>query len=137
MTLIWGTTFVLVKQALQFSSPLLFSAARMSLAAILLAIIYRKSLSRLTRPALEEGALVGFFLFLGYAFQTTGLRLTTPSKAAFLTGASTVLVPLLLIIFWRAHVNRWRAVGILTAFVGLFFMSVPQGRQGMADFANV
>lgn len=137
MTLIWGTTFVLIKQALQFASPLLFNAVRMSLAAVFLAVIYRRQLSRLTGQALRAGLVVGLFLFLGYAFQTTGLHLTTPSKSAFLTGVSTVLVPLLLIILWRAHINPWRAAGIATAFVGLFFMTVPAGRQGIADFANV
>lgn len=137
MTLIWGTTFVLVKQALLSASPLLFNAVRMLLAAALLAVIYRKHLVRLDRSALRAGLLVGFFLFLGYAFQTTGLRLTTPSKSAFLTGISTVLVPVLLIVFWRAHIQSWRVVGILTAFVGLFFMTVPAGQQGITDFANV
>lgn len=137
MTLVWGTTFVLVKQALLSASPLLFNAVRMLLAAVLLAVIYRKHLVRLDRSTLRAGLLVGFFLFLGYAFQTTGLRLTTPSKSAFLTGISTVLVPMLLIVFWRAHIQSWRVVGILTAFVGLFFMTVPAGQQGIADFANV
>jgi len=137
MTLIWGATFVLNKAALQFTSPLFFNAVRMSMAAVLLALYYRRHLSQLTRPVLRAGIVVGFFLFLGYAFQITGLHLTTPSKSAFLTGVSTVLVPLLLIIIWRAHINHWRAVGIVTAFVGLFFMTVPPGRQGIADFANV
>lgn len=137
MTLIWGSTFVLNKKALLSVSPLFFNAVRMSLAAVLLALFYRRHLIRLTRPALWAGVNVGIFLFLGYAFQTTGLHLTTPSRSAFLTGVSTVLVPLLLIIIWKAHINPWRAIGILTAFLGLFFMTVPPGRQAIADFANV
>lgn len=137
ITLIWGTTFVLIKQALLSASPLLFNAVRMSLAAVCLAVVYRKHLARLTRPALWAGTVMGFFLFLGYAFQTTGLHLTTPSKSAFLTGVSTVLVPLLLMTIWKAHINPWRAAGIATAFVGLFFMTIPGGRQGIADFTNI
>jgi drug/metabolite transporter (DMT)-like permease len=137
VTLIWGTTFVIVKQAIVFASPLLFNAVRMLLATGFLAVIYRNHLSRMTGPALRAGVLVGFFLFLGYAFQTTGLRLTTPSKSAFLTGISTVLVPLMLVAIWRAHINPWRAAGILTAFAGLFFMTIPAGRSAIADFANV
>ena len=137
MTLIWGSTFVLNKKALLQASPLFFNAVRMSLAAILLAVFYRRHLARLSRPALWAGINVGIFLFLGYAFQITGLHLTTPSKSAFLTGVSTVLVPLLLIIIWKAHINHWRAVGIVTAFLGLFLMTVPPGRQGIVDFTNV
>jgi drug/metabolite transporter (DMT)-like permease len=137
MTLIWGSTFVLIKQALNDSSPLVLNAVRMVLAAILLAMYYRKHMAALTRPALIAGVTVGFFLYLGYAFQTSGLRLTTPSKSAFLTGTSTVMVPLLLVIIWRTHIHLWRVAGIVLALVGLFLMTVPAGGAGLADFAKV
>lgn len=136
-TLIWGSTFVLIKKALAESSPLVLNAVRMTLAAALLALFYRKQLQVTTRAALRSGILVGIFLYLGYAFQTAGLALTTPSKSAFLTGSSTVLVPLLLVFFWRAKIHPWRVVGIALAFVGLFLMTVPAGREQLADFANV
>lgn len=137
MTLVWGSTFVLIKAALRDSSPFTLNAVRMSLAAVLLAIYYRSELTKLERPALQTGCIVGFFLFLGYAFQTTGLKLTTPSKSAFLTGVSTVLVPVVLLLFFKVRVHLWRALGILLAIYGLFLMTVPAGRQGLVDFANV
>lgn len=137
MTLIWGSTFVLIKEALADASPLALNAVRMSLAAALLAAYYRKRLAGVDRSALAAGALVGLFLFLGYAFQTTGLKLTTPSKSAFLTGISTVLVPLLMLIFWRTRTHPWRAGGVVLALTGLFLMTVPAGKQGLADFAKV
>lgn len=137
ITLIWGSTFVLIKAALKDSSPLTLNAARMGLAAVLLGVYYRKHITGITRPALLMGCTVGLFLFLGYAFQTTGLKLTTPSKSAFLTGVSTVLVPLILVAFWRTKIHVWRLVGICLALTGLFLMTVPAGRQGLADFANV
>jgi len=137
MTLIWGSTFVLIKKALADSSPLVLNAVRMTLAAALLAFYYRKQLQAMSRGALGSGVIVGIFLYLGYAFQTAGLALTTPSKSAFLTGSSTVLVPLLLVIFWRAKIHPWRVTGILLAFAGLFLMTVPAGREQLADFAKV
>src|SRR5258708_17392807 len=137
VTLIWGTTFVLIKAALQDSSPLLFNAVRMMLAAALLAIFYRKQLRQLTRPALLSGIGVGIFLFFGYALQITGLKLTTPSKSAFLTGSSTVMVPLILVALWRTRIRLWRIVGIIAAFAGLFLMTVPAGRQGLGDLAKI
>lgn len=137
LTLIWGSTFVLVQAAVRYMTPVLFVAIRMILAAIVLAVLYRKHLRQITMPSLGSGALVGLFLFLGYLFQTTALTLTTPSKAAFLTGISTVLVPVFLILFWKAHIQPWRVVGIVMAFVGLFLMTVPGGAQAIADFAHV
>src|SRR5215510_10506623 len=100
ITLIWGSTFVLVKEALADSSPLVLNAVRMSLAAMLLALFYRKQLALLDRRSVIAGSVVGVFLYLGYALQTAGLKLTTPSKSAFLTGVSTVLVPLVLVTLW-------------------------------------
>jgi drug/metabolite transporter (DMT)-like permease len=134
---IWGSTFVLVKEALNDASPLVLNSARMVVAAVLLAIFYRKKIAVLTRPALIAGVTVGFFLYLGYALQTSGLKLTTPSKSAFLTGTSSVLVPLLLVAIWRTHIHLWRVAGIALALIGLFLMTVPGGRAGLADFANV
>jgi len=137
ITFIWGSTFVLIKEALADSSPLVLNAVRMSLAAILLALFYRKQLARLDRKAALAGSVVGIFLYLGYALQTAGLKLTTPSKTAFLTGVSTVLVPVVMVTLWRTRVHPWRAVGIALALAGLFLMTVPAGRQGLADFANI
>jgi drug/metabolite transporter (DMT)-like permease len=137
VTMVWGSSFVVNKMALQFVSPLLFNAVRMTLAALALAVFYRKNLLQLSAPALRAGAAVGFFLFLGYELQTTGLQFTTPAKSAFLTGISAVLVPVVLLVFWRTGVHPWRAVGIAAALAGLFLMTIPAGPQGIADFAHV
>jgi drug/metabolite transporter (DMT)-like permease len=134
---IWGSTFVLVKEALNDASPLALNSARMVVAAVLLALFYRKKIAVLTKPALMAGVLVGIFLYAGYAFQTSGLKLTTPSKSAFLTGTSSVLVPLFLVAIWHVRIHLWRVAGILLALVGLFLMTVPGGPGGLADFANV
>src|SRR5687767_6315803 len=85
MTVIWGATFVVVKRALDDASPLLFVALRFSAAAAVLAILYRDHL-RGAGASARAGILCGVFLFLGYAFQTVGLRLTTAAKSAFITG---------------------------------------------------
>lgn len=134
---IWGSTFVLVKEALNDASPLMLNSARMLVASALLGVFYRKKIAVLTKSSLAAGVLAGIFLFAGYAFQTSGLKLTTPSKSAFLTGTSSVLVPIALVAIWRVRIHLWRVVGIVLALIGLFFMTVPGGSAGLADFANV
>jgi drug/metabolite transporter (DMT)-like permease len=47
------------------------------------------------------------------------------------------MVPLILIAFWRTHIHLWRIVGIVAAFIGLFLMTVPAGKDGIADFARI
>jgi len=129
VTVVWGVTFVEIKDALRDISPLLFNAVRMALAGTALALIFRKNL-RMSRAALGYGIWMGTLLWMGYEFQTTGLVLTTPSKSAFLTGVSVVLVPVFVALIWRRHINRWTSFGVLVAFVGLYLLTVPNAGSG-------
>src|SRR3954469_16362201 len=125
-TIVWGATFVLVKSALEDISPILFLAFRFSLAgAALAAILYRPLRVAFTWKSARAGALAGVFLFAGFAFQTMGLRLTTPPKSAFLTGLSSVMVPLLAASVYHIKPKLSEVDGVLVAIVGLWFMTVP------------
>jgi drug/metabolite transporter (DMT)-like permease len=132
VVIVWGTTFVLVKNALRDISPLLFNLLRMVLAFLVMALAYRKHWKHLTGRAWTSGAVVGLFLAMGYQFQTAGLARTTPSKSAFLTGLVVVLVPLLSTIPWLraqgAHPPRWNTwLGALAAFFGILLLTTPAG----------
>ena len=122
---IWGATFVVVKDALSDASVFSFIAVRFSVAALLMALIFHAALGKLDRATLFAGALLGFFMLSGYVFQTVGLKFTTPSKAAFINSSSVVMVPLLLAAFWRRRTNIWVWCGAIAAFAGLYFLSVP------------
>ncbi len=124
-TVLWGATFVVVKGALNSASVFAFMAVRFTLAAVLMAAIFRRALGRVTRAEVWAGAQIGFFMFTGYAFQTRGLISTTPSKAAFITGSGVVLVPVLMAVFWGRRINRWVWGGALAALVGLYYLTVP------------
>lgn len=125
MSLVWGATFVAIKNALYDISPLLFNAIRMSCAAVLLALAFHKQVRGIKLGAIRSGALAGFFLWLGNELQTTGLKYTTASKSAFLTGVSVVLVPVFLALFWKRGLNRWSVSGVALAFSGLYLLTVP------------
>jgi drug/metabolite transporter (DMT)-like permease len=129
---IWGSTFVVVKSALADVSPLLFNFIRMTLAFLCLALFYRGHFGRMNRRSLLAGAIVGFCLAMGYQFQTAGLRLTTPSKSAFITGMVVVLVPMLSAIPALrprgARIPQWNAwAGALVAFTGIVLLTTPAG----------
>src|SRR6202789_2461411 len=123
--LIWGATFVVVKDALADVSVFLYIAVRFALAAGVMAIFFRQSLRGLRRSSIWAGAQIGFFMFAGYAFQTTGLKFTSASKAAFITGSSVVLVPLLLALFSKRRVDHWIWAGAFAALAGLYFLTIP------------
>jgi drug/metabolite transporter (DMT)-like permease len=123
--LVWGSTFVVVKDALADVSVFVYLAIRFGLAAVVMAFLYWRSLRELDRRTLWAGVQIGVFMFGGYAFQTTGLRFTTPSKAAFLTGSSVIVVPLILAAFGRRRINAWIWAGALSAFGGLYLLTIP------------
>ncbi len=129
-SLLWGATFVVVRDALQHVSVLLFLAVRFGLAAVLMAMFRPSALRGLKREEWVAGAALGFFMFGGYAFQTAGLQYTTPAKSAFVTGSSVVLVPLLLGIFWRRRLTAWVYAGTLAAVAGLYLLTVPAATAG-------
>ncbi len=56
---VWGSTFVLIKGALADATPAAFNLVRMSLAFVLLAVAYHRSLRAMRRSHLAAGALVG------------------------------------------------------------------------------
>lgn len=120
ITVIWGTTFVIVKSALADVSPFVFLALRFSLAAVVLALVYRRALHR---GALAPGLLAGGLLFTAYVFQTLGLELTTPSKSAFLTGLSIPMVPLASSLVYRTKPRAVEVAGILIATCGMILMT--------------
>src|SRR6266540_2675534 len=75
-TLIWGSTFVMVKRALDDASAILYVAIRFLVATLVLAWVFRRRWSFGAGNA-RGGVLAGVCLFAGYAFQTAGLKLTT------------------------------------------------------------
>jgi drug/metabolite transporter (DMT)-like permease len=130
IALIWGGTFVTVKRALDDCSPILFLAIRFSLASAVMAAVFARRLGswRHFGPGLAPGVALG----VSYIFQTVGLKTTTASKSAFLTGLYIVLVPLLAAIVQRS-VPRWgEAAGVLCSSIGMALMTLDGGWTGVS-----
>jgi len=129
-TLIWGASFVVVKAALMDASVFAFLAIRFAVAALSLAALCFRDLRTLNAASLRAGAVMGCCMFGGYAFQTAGIELTTPSKAAFVTGFSVVLVPVFLGLFARQRIGSAIWAGALAAVAGLYYLTVPSSGFG-------
>jgi drug/metabolite transporter (DMT)-like permease len=121
-TFIWGSTFVVVKGALADAPPFPFLAARFLLAGVL--VLWVMARGRLPREALGPSLLLGSFLFAGFAFQTFGLLSTTPSKSAFITGFSVILVPLISLV-QGYRMRPANAAGAGLGLLGLYFLLAP------------
>lgn len=127
---VWGSTFVVVKGALDDATPAAFNLVRMTLAFVVMGVAYHRYWRTIKGWQVWAGALVGACLAMGYQFQTTGLARTTPSKSAFITGLMVVMVPLLSMIpVLRppgARPPRWNVfVGAALAFIGIVLLTAP------------
>ena len=126
ITLVWGTTFAVVKEALTTIPVPLLLALRFSLAAACFAWV------RFDRRALWPALWLGLLAFAGFATQTIGLSLTSASNAAFITGLAVVLTPMVAAVAWRRSVAPRAYLAALVAAVGLGLLTL-----GEAGFAGV
>lgn len=128
VALIWGSTFVLVQNAIDLLPPHTFNAIRFFLATLLLGswllVFKREQIRLLDRRLFSSGILLGFWLFSGYAFQTVGLLYTSSSKAGFITGLSVVLVPFLSLLLLKQKPTRNALIGVTIATMGLYLLTM-------------
>lgn len=119
VTLIWGTTFIIVKNAVKLLPVYNFLFLRFFIAFLVLALFYFKKLKAIDKRTLVISSAVGIMLFAGYALQTTGLKYTTAAKSGFITGFSVVLVPVLEAVLIKAKPSKSSVIGIIFAVIGL------------------
>lgn len=125
---VWGTTFVIVQNAIATLPPHTFNAIRFLMASVLLLLFiflfFRDQLMAISKEMLLSGFILGIWLFGGYAFQTVGLLHTTSAKAGFITGLSVVLVPVLGLVLLK-HKLKWPSIlGVIVATLGLYFLTL-------------
>lgn len=121
VTMIWGSSFVVVKNATDTVPVATMIAVRFGVAAIFLSFIFFKRLKKLTRSDIKCGLLIGLENFLAFQLQTVGVKYTTAGNNAFLTAVYCVIVPFL---YWAIKKQKPRffhliAAGLCMTGVGL------------------
>ena len=124
ITIAWGASFILTKNALADLPTFNFLAIRFLLAFALSLTLFSKRLKHLNRKTLVSSAIVGTILFVGYALQTFGLNFTTTSKSAFITGFSVILVPLITALFLKKRPEAPAVAGSVMALMGLGLLTL-------------
>ena len=129
---IWGTTFVITKNALADISTLYFLALRFGLGTVcMLPLLLRgtRSAGESLWRGLASGALPGLFLWLGFILQTFGLRSTSAAHSGFLTSLYIVQVPLVSALLYRKWPQRFELVGVILAGAGIVWLTKPPGSE--------
>ena len=125
--IIWGTSFVVMKNALNSIGALWVLSIRFSISALLMFLAAGRRVKGISGRYISGSMLMGLCLALAYIVQTYGLMFTTPGKNAFLTATYCVLTPFLA---WLVYKRRPGAANVAAAFLcitGIGFVSLNEG----------
>lgn len=137
-TLIWGTSFVIIKDTVDIISPNYLMALRFTGACVLLSAIFFRRLAEIDVKTIWHGAVIGVFLYFAYYWQTVGIMYTTPGKNAFLTAIYCVLVPFMTWVVKGSRPDRWNIVAAVMCMVGIGLISLNgEFKMGKGDFFTI
>lgn len=135
VAIIWGSGFVATKNALDLMTPFYIMGFRFTIAAVALTIISFKRLKKATKLDVKAGIIVGFFMFLGFAFQTVGLKYTTAGIQAFITASNVVMVPFLYWMLSKKRPDNYEMFGAFLCFIGIGVLSLDNNLNiGLGEF---
>lgn len=121
---IWGSSFFIMKGAVDIIPTFFLLAIRFTGGAVLLGLACWKKWKGFARDYLWRGAIIGGFLFLAYSVQTFGLMGTTPSKNAFLTAVYCVIVPFLNWAVMKNRPDRFNVMAAVLCVAGVGLVSL-------------
>lgn len=121
---IWGSSFFIMKGAVDIIPTFYLLAIRFTGGAALLSLVCWKKWKTITRDYIWRGAIIGGLLFLAYSIQTFGLMGTTPSKNAFLTAVYCVLVPFLYWLVAKKRPDRYNILAAVLCVSGVGLVSL-------------
>ncbi|MFA5629346.1 MAG: DMT family transporter [Dehalococcoidales bacterium] len=123
ITVIWGWSFIIVKQAVARMPVMDFLALRFAVAAIVMIVIRPRSIRSLNKPVMSHGLILGIFLGASYITQTYALVYSTATVVGFITGLSIILTPFFAWLWMKQKItgNVW--IAVVLSFAGLALIS--------------
>lgn len=123
-TLLWGATFVVVRDTLASLAPGAVVTIRFGAAAALLALVILSRRRRFGRATLVGGLVTGVATAGGYFFQAVGLMSTSAGSSAFLTSAGSLMAGIFAWPILRQRPTSRLALGLLVALLGSALMTL-------------
>ncbi len=122
-TVIWGSTFILIRWTVAELDVAYFLFLRFSIAALVLLLLFPRRFRRLKRETIHAGIGLGVLLAAAFLAQTLGLRYTTASNSALITCLYMVLVPFFVLAYREEHPPWFSLLGIAIALPGAYLLT--------------
>ncbi len=137
-TIIWGSSFIVMKDALDNMGTFYLLAMRFTGACVLLAAVCWYKLKSFNFYYVKAGFVMGTMLLAAYAVQTFGLAETTPGKNAFLTAGYCVMVPFLYWMIAGKRPDRYNVSAAVLCVAGIGLVSLDGNlTMGRGDLLTV
>lgn len=124
---IWGSSFVILKNAIDGLGVMWVLTMRFTISAVLLLALAGKRLRSMSRASVRGSVLIGVCLAAAYIVQTYGLKYTTPGKNAFLTTTYCVMVPFLAWLVYKRKPGLHNVAAAVLCVAGIGFVALDAG----------
>ncbi len=132
---LFGSTFLVVKDAVERAEVLPFLAVRFLIGG---AVLWPLARRRPSSPnEIRHGTVAGGCLLVGFVLQTVGLQSTTSATSAFITYLLVVLVPVMGVVRTRNRPAGNVILGVALAVVGLYCLSGGPSGFGRGEMLTV
>jgi drug/metabolite transporter (DMT)-like permease len=122
--IVWGATFVVVKDSMDYISPLWQLALRLLIACMLMLAIFHRRLAQIKRQAVIQGVFLGVLFFLALLFQNLGCKETTASKCSFLTVSYVAFVPILEMLILKKRLTGRKLLSVVICLSGMALLTL-------------
>lgn len=123
VTAIWGSTFILVKWTVAQMDVYYFLFLRFLAASIFMVVIFPGQFKKIDLATVKAALVLGALMCVAFIAQTEGLRFTTASNSAMITGLYMVFIPFCLFIYPVEKPLLFSLAGILLALPGMFLLT--------------
>jgi drug/metabolite transporter (DMT)-like permease len=113
-----------MKDVIDDIEPFFFIILRFSLALFFFILIFNKRI-KINKSVIVLGFILGIFYTIGFQLQIVGLKYTSASKSAFITGLAVIFTPIFQMLIERRLLSIWQIIGVLLTCVGLFVITNP------------
>ena len=124
-TFFWGSSFITVSSALDYTNPLTLMLMRFGVGSVMVAALLRGRIFAIPTKTWRAGAVCGLAIYLAYAFNAAGLMTLESSVSGFLTALYVPLTPLMVWVVYGRRPSAGALVGVLMAFGGLVLLANP------------
>lgn len=125
VSIVWGSTFLIVKDAVDTvdENMIVFVRCFLAFIAMFVFMLFKNKKKLFNKKGFIYGSILGILLAITYTSQTIGLKHTSTGHSAFITSSAVILVPLILFAIYKFKLIKIDVIAVLIVLVGLFLLT--------------